>query len=126
MKIWRKLLVGMLGLALLYEVVFAAAALLFPEWTLGMAHLGVSHDALFLAYGLGWCLVFISLINLLCLRAVLRRESFGHRLADYLGYWWVLVGIAIYLRWGVLDNLFSDSLKGGLIAFFNFRARREA
>ena len=115
----RKILILLLALAVLIEVVFAAAVLGAPEFMLKQFSVSVSQDTLFLGYCLCWILILIAAVCAYALRLITTGQSQGHTLAYILGFWWIAIGVAIFLKWGKTDNLFLDSLKGLLIVAFN-------
>lgn len=114
----RRPLIGALIASLVFEVFFAAGALFAPETTLGQFGLGVTPDTRFLAFGLGWTFVVISAFIALAIKLVIERDRLGRTLSLLLGSWWVVVGVAIFLKWGKIENLFVDSLKGAVIVAF--------
>ncbi|HXH31706.1 MAG TPA: hypothetical protein VNJ01_12905 [Bacteriovoracaceae bacterium] len=125
-KSWRKPLLITLSFSLIYEIAFAGAVLLAPDWALQQSGLPVNQETLFLGFGLGWCLVAIALFCALALKLVLENDTNGYLLTDILGYWWVVVGLAMYFKWGRMDNLIMDALKGAVLLVCNYKARKGA
>lgn len=121
---WRNFLLVLLVYSFVFEVLFAGVIFIAPERAMELAKISVNRETLFLAFGLGTCLAGIALVCGLALKQVAAKNPNGHVLVDVLGYWWVAVGVAIFLKWGIVDNLFYDSLKGALLVLGNNRVRR--
>ena len=121
---WRKLLITILTLSVVFEILFAAAGFVVPELLLEHMALAVTPDTLFLAFGLAWCLVIIAATCFLALKWIVAKNLHGNTLTYFLGFWWIAVGLAIYFKSGRIDNLFGDTLKGLLIVIFNFKSIR--
>ena len=115
----RKLLLVVVGISLVFEIIFAVAGLVTPVWTLGQFGLSATNETLFLAFVLSWIFIFISAVCALTLWQIKHNNPNGKILADLLGFWWISVGIAIFFKAGKIDNLFIDSLKGLLIVGLN-------
>jgi hypothetical protein len=68
-----------------------------------------------LRYLTGWFLLLVSLVaGLACGRVWMERPGYAG-LCYLLRWWWVGIGIGIYVLFGRPDNLPLDSLKGLLI-----------
>ena len=119
---WRKPLLFTLSFSLLYEVAFAGVVLLAPEWALSFSKLPVNQETLFLSFGLGWCLVVIALMCGLALKQVIDNDKNGYLLTSILGYWWIVVGLALFLKYGRVEYLILDGLKGFILVFCNHKA----
>jgi hypothetical protein len=120
---WRKLLIGILGLAFAIECLWPIGGFLAPEKLLEAFKIQSTPDALFLTFVLAWCLLFVAVICGLALRLVLRNDPKGWTLSYLLGLWWVGIGGTLFLRYGKVENLFLDGLKGALIFAFAWGSR---
>ena len=108
----RVSLLLLLGLAALVELVLAGAALAAPAWLMQQFGVRYTPDTAFVGYVLGWVLLFVALVALV---QVWQRRLHFATLCYLLGFWWIGIGIGIYLAFGKADNLLLDSLKGLLL-----------
>lgn len=111
----RNLLLGILIVSLLVELGLAFG--IFFARPLMMQQFGVqlTPDTSFLGYVVAWLLLFVSLICGLAIRQVWQRQADFSILCYLLGFWWIGIGIGIYVAFGKPDNLYLDSIKGLLI-----------
>ncbi|MEO6538313.1 MAG: hypothetical protein ABIT07_01155, partial [Ferruginibacter sp.] len=65
-------------------------------------------------YLVAWFLLFVSIICLLALWQVWKNKNY-HMLSYLLGFWWIGIGLGIYIAFKKPDNLFLDSIKGFMI-----------
>ncbi|MCW3127262.1 MAG: hypothetical protein JWO03_2920 [Bacteroidetes bacterium] len=112
----RKLLIAVLLLSLIVELGLAGG-LFFARDLMGkMFGLAVSGDtALFLAYIVGWLCLFVSLVIGLALYQLVNNNPNYATLCYLMGYFWIAIGIAIFVAFHKPDNLIIDTLKGMLI-----------
>ena len=85
--------------------------------------MSVTPDTAFLGYIVGWLLLLVSLVCGLALWQVWQRTPDYATLCYLLGFWWIGIGIGIYLAFGKPDNLLLDSLKGLLLVILTNRSR---
>lgn len=111
----RVSLLLLLGLAALVELVLAGAALAAPAWLMQQFGVRYTPDTAFVGYVLGWLLLFVALVAVVALVQVWQRRLHFATLCYLLGFWWIGIGIGIYLAFGKADNLLLDSLKGLLL-----------
>lgn len=121
----RTLLLIVLAIAVALELALAGGAFFAPAFT--MAKFGVHYgpDTRFLAYLTGWFLLFVSLAAGLAGGRVWQGQPGYVGLCYLLGWWWVGIGIGIYVVFGRPDNLLLDSLKGLLIIILTWRCRTQ-
>ena len=124
----KRVLVGILGLAFAIECLFPIGGFLFPARTLGLFGVGVTQDTLFLSAVSTWCLLFVAAVCGLAFVWVVRDDPVGWTLSYVLGTWWIGIGLALFLGYGKIENLFLDALKGAIIlgAAIASRPRRPA
>lgn len=111
----RKLLLLILSLALLIELVISFTGIFLPHKALQLFHLGDTPDTLFLGFTVGWLCLFVSLICALVLYRVWMYKGDYALMGYLLGFWWMGIGIGIFLAFKKTDNLLLDSLKGLLL-----------
>jgi hypothetical protein len=120
---WRKVLVGILGLALVIECLWPIGGFLVPEKLLDGFKIAPTADTLFLTFVLTWCLLFVAIICAITLRLVIQNNPVGWTLSYALGLWWVGIGGSLFLLYGKVENLFLDGLKGAIIAVSAWASR---
>ena len=119
----RTLLLILLSLALLIELGLTGGAFFAREFTLHQFGVSLTADTSFLGYIVAWLLFFVSLVCGLSLWQVQQRTPDYATLCYLLGFWWIGIGIGIFVAFGKPDNLLLDSLKGLLIVVLTNRTR---
>lgn len=114
---FRKLLIAVLVLALIIELILTGGIFFATESTMQKFGVTLTNDTSFLAFIVGWTLLFVSIICFISLRQVIKNQDY-HTLCYVLGFWWIGIGVGIYIVFKKPDNLFLDSLKGLLIIIF--------
>ena len=121
----RTLLLLVLALATVVELALAGGVFFAPAFTLAKFGVKNNADTLFLSYLTGWFLLFITLTAGLALGRVWQRRAGYAGLCYLLGWWWLGLGIGIYVAFGRPDNLLLDSLKGLLIIGLTWRCQAQ-
>ena len=119
----RTLLLVVLSIALLLELALTGGAFLAPVFTLAKFGVKYSPDTTFLAYIVGWLLLFVSLVAAVALGQVWQRRPSYATWCYLLGLWWIGIGIGIYYSFGKPDNLLLDSVKGLFIVILTWRCQ---
>ena len=119
----RTLLLLVLTIALLLELALTGGAFFAPAFTLKQFGVVYGPATMFLAYIVGWFLLFVSLVAVVALVQVQRRRPGFATWCYLLGLWWIGIGIGIYFTFGKPDNLVLDSLKGLLIVVLTWRCQ---
>ena len=114
----RVSLLVILFLALVVELALAVAALAAPAFLVQQFGLHYSPDLAFVANVLGWLLLFVTLVAGVALGQVWQRRPQFATLCYLLGFWWIAIGLGLFVAFGKTDNLLLDSLKGLLIVVF--------
>ena len=114
----RTLLLLTLALAVALELVLAGAALAAPAFLMQQFGVRYTPDTAFVGYVLGWLLLLVTLVAAVALGQVWQRQRHFATLCYLLGFWWMGIGVGIFLAFGKADNLLLDTLKGGLIVAF--------
>ena len=104
-----------LFLALGVELALAVAALAAPAFLMQKFGVHYTPDTAFVGYVLGWLLLFVTLVAGVATVQVWQRRPHFATLCYLLGFWWIGIGIGIYLAFGKTDNLLLDSLKGVIL-----------
>ena len=119
----RTLLLVVLSIALLLELALMGGAFFAPVFTLAKFGVKYSPDTTFLAYIVGWLLLFVSLVSAVALGQVWQRRPSYATWCYLLGLWWIGIGIGIYYSFGKPDNLLLDSVKGLFIVILTWRCQ---
>ena len=119
----RTLLLVVLSIALLLELALTGGAFFAPVFTLAKFGVKYSPDTTFLAYIVGWLLLFVSLVAAVSLGQVWQRRPSYATWCYLLGLWWIGIGIGIYYSFGKPDNLLLDSVKGLFIVILTWRCQ---
>ena len=119
----RTLLLVVLSIALLLELALMGGAFFAPVFTLAKFGVKYSPDTTFLAYIVGWLLLFVSLVAAVALGQVWQRRPSYATWCYLLGLWWIGIGIGIYYSFGKPDNLLLDSVKGLFIVILTWRCQ---
>ncbi|NVO85298.1 hypothetical protein [Hymenobacter terrestris] len=122
----RTALLILLIVALLFELILTVGGFFAPEMLLAKFGVGVTPDTRFLAFVLAWLLLFVSLAIMLAIVWVWRRHTGYPALCYLLGFWWMGIGLGLYLVYGRFDNLLLDGLKGLLLVLATWATQRAA
>ena len=119
----RKLLIAILGLAMVIEFLWPLGGFLAPDMLIGAFKMTVTPDVSFLTFVLSWCLLFVAIICTLALLLVKKSQPLGWTLSYILGLWWIGIGGSLFLIYGKVENLFLDAVKGALICAAAYASR---
>ena len=122
----RTSLLIVLAIAGLLELGLTVGAFFAPVLTLAQFGVAYGPDTKFLAYITGWFLLFITLAAGLAWQWVRQRHAGAAGLGYLLGFWWIGIGIGIFVAFGKPDNLLLDTLKGLLIVVLTWRWQAHA
>lgn len=120
----RTLLLIILVVAIALELALAGGAFFAPAFTLAKFGVHYGSDTKFLAYLTGWFLLFVSLVAVLACGRVWQGRPGYAGLCYVLGWWWLGIGIGIYMQYGRPENLLLDSLKGFLLILLTWQCQR--
>lgn len=119
----RTLLLIVLSIAVLLELALTGGAFFAPAFTLAQFGVKYSPDITFLAYIVGWLLLFVTLVAAVALGQVWQRRPSYATWCYLLGLWWIGIGVGIFYAFGKPDNLVLDSVKGLLIVVLTWRCQ---
>jgi hypothetical protein len=111
----RCVLIFILTVALVIELCLALGGFFVPGKVLEAFKVSETVETLFLADVIAWLLLAVSLACGLALKWVLANHAAGWTLSMLLGIWWVGIGVGLFARFGIYDNLLLDSVKGAVI-----------
>lgn len=107
-----RLLLGVLLLELLSEVFFSFAAIVAPDWALGLFGVQVLPATQFLTFVLGMALGFVAVTIALAIHGISTGTRLAWFLSLVLGLFWIVFGGALFLVYGRIENLYLDLLPG--------------
>jgi hypothetical protein len=119
----RTLLLSLLAVSFSFELALTGGAFFAPAFTLAQFGVTLSPDTAFLGYIVAWFLLFVSLVCALAGYQLWQRNPNYRVLCYLLGFWWIGIGVGIYVAFAKPDNLFLDSLKGLLLVGLASRNR---
>jgi hypothetical protein len=120
----KNALIGVLGLSLIIECVLTSAGFFAPDFTIVQFRVAVTPDTRFLAFAIAWLLLLVAIICGYTLKRVINNHPDGYTLSYILGFWWIAVGIGIYLGFNRADHLVLDTLKGLVIVILTKLSKR--
>jgi hypothetical protein len=115
----RKLLILLLTISLLLETGLTGAAFFARGMSMTKMGSALNADTNYPEFLIAWILLFVSLMCALALWQVIRKKAHA-ALCYVLGLWWISIGIGIYLGYGKMGNLLTDSLKGLLLVILTY------
>ena len=121
----KKLLYTTLIIAFVIEAAITVFCFLKPVMAMGLFGLIYNSETAFLAYIIAWfCLLVTTLIVYAFIG--LKNNNNGYKILIYiLGFWWMALGIGVYICFKKTDNLILDSLKGFILVVLNFLYAKE-
>ena len=117
----KKILIALLVISFLLELTLTLGCFIAPEKVLATLQLKNEPSLNLPVFLIGWFLLLITIFILYFIIAVAQNKTGYQPFLYLLCLWWVGIGFAIYLKTDMATNLFSDSLKGVLLAFFTYR-----
>jgi|GEM_PF-1071605 len=119
----RPLLLLVLFLAIATELALAGGVFFAPAFTLSKFGVAYGPATELLSFALGWLLLLVALVAGLVFVQLWNRWPRYALLCHLLGLWWLAIGLAIYLRFGRLELLLLDSIKGLLVVLLTWRCQ---
>lgn len=119
----RTLLLWVLFLALLAELALTAGAFFAPAFTMQQFQLRYAPDMAFLTFLSGWLLLFVSVIIATAFAQLWQRRARYATLCYLLGFWWIAIGLGIFLRFQRPEFLLLDSATGLLVVILAWRCQ---
>ncbi len=111
----RKSLILLLIISLILEFALCIGGFFFPEPTFKQFGVILNNETAFLGYVISWFLMFVSIIIGVALWQVINNAAYK-TLCFVLSFWWIGIGVGIFLIFKKPDNLILDSAKGLLLA----------
>lgn len=115
----RKILITVLAISLILELYLSVISFFATEFAIQKFGVVLNSNTAFLAYIVAWCLFFVSLVCALAIYQVANNKSYA-AICYLLGFWWIGIGIGIYVAFGKPESLLFDSFKGSIIVILTY------
>lgn len=116
----KNILLSLLGFALLIEIVLTILCFFLPMKALELFGMTYNNETAFMGYIIAWFCLLVSLLIIFAIDLIRKNNVTYKTIVNLLGFWWIFLGIGIYLKFGKIDNLFLDTVKGMLLVCANF------
>ena len=107
----RNLLIAILIIAFIVELGLTIGGFFLPAKTFELFKVGYNNDTAFLGYIVAWFLLLVTILMGIALWQVINNKNYA-TICYLLGFWWIGIGVGIYLMFGRTDNVALDSSKG--------------
>jgi hypothetical protein len=125
-KIWRRLFIGILSLQAVLELVIGLALLFnFPSTVESGFGITYSNELDVLGIALGLYLLLLTTLMIISALWTYRSNISGTILGIIVGLFLFTFGVATFLKFGELQGLIVDSIRGLITIIFGFMARKE-
>lgn len=121
----KTLLLLTLILALVVEVALTILCFFKPATAMELFGMQYNDQTAFLGYIIAW---FCLLVSVFIIYAIvqLKNNKGGYATVIYiLGFWWMGLGVGIYIVFKKTDNLLLDSVKGFILVTLNYLQAKE-
>ena len=120
----KKSLITILILAFIVELGLTVGGFFMPAKILEIFKVGYNNDTAFLGYIVAWFLLLVTILIGIALWQVTNNKNYT-TLCYLLGFWWIGIGVGIYIIFGRPDNLALDSSKGLLLIVATWRNNKK-
>jgi hypothetical protein len=120
----KKLLLAILYISLVIEAGLCIGAFFVPEKTFELFKVPYNNDTAFMGYIIAWFLLLVTILIGIAIWQVQKNESYS-TICYLLSFWWIGLGIGVYIGFGRPDNLGLDSIKGAMLAFLTWKSTQK-
>jgi hypothetical protein len=121
----KNLLYITLIIAFVIEAALTILCFFKPITAMGLFGMVYSSETSFLVYIIAWFCLLVSILIIYALIG-LKNNNNGYKILIYiLGYWWIGLGIGVFVSFKKTDNLLLDSLKGFILVVLNYLYAKE-
>lgn len=121
----KNLLFLVLILSLVIELALTFLCFFKPTTALQLFGLQYSDQTSFLGYIIAWFCLLVSVLIVYAM-LLLKNNNAAHKAIIYiLGFWWICLGLGVYISFKKTDNLLLDSLKGVILVMLNYFNNKE-
>ncbi len=116
----KNILFFLLVIALIVEAALALLCFFTPAKALEI--FGISHtaDTVFLVHIIAWFCLLVTIFIGYIIFLFKNNDTAYNLLLNVLCFWWIALGLTIFLKFDKIDNLLLDSLKAVLLLGANF------
>ncbi len=115
----KKYILITLAIAFVIELALTFLAFFMPTTAAELFQMKYSGENAFLVFIIAWFLLLLtSIIGYIIY--LLRNKKNAKELIYIIGFWWIGLGIGVYLAFGKFDNLMLDSTKGLVLVLLNY------
>jgi hypothetical protein len=115
----KKYIVITLVIAFVIELALSFLAFFMPSTAAELFQMKYSGDNAFLVFIIAWFLLLVTTIIGYVIY-LLKHNKDAKGWIYMLGFWWIALGVGVYLAFGKYDNLMLDSTKGLLLVLLNY------
>jgi hypothetical protein len=116
----KKILLAILAIAFIVEAALTFLCFFMPTKALELFGMQYNESFAFLGYIIAWFLLLVTVFIGYTI-FLLQSNNKGSKVLIYLlGFWWIFLGIGVYIKFGKIDNLLLDSSKGFLLVGLNY------
>jgi hypothetical protein len=116
----KNILLGILIVSLVYELALTTVLFFAPQTAVELFKMSYNTETSFLGYIIGWFCLLASIIIYYAIYFLRDNNKISKTIVNIIGFWWILLGIGVYLKFGKLDNLILDSVKGAFLVCINY------
>ena len=121
----KKLLFLTLILALVIEVALTVLCFFKPAAAVELFGMQYNDQTAFLGYIIAWFCLLVSVLVLYAIILLKNNDGAYKSIIYILGFWWIGLGIGVYITFKKPDNLLLDSLKGLILVTLNYLQTKE-
>lgn len=116
----KKILLIVLFVALIFEIVLTALCFFAQAKAVELFGMTYNKETEFLGYIIAWFCLLVSIFIYYAIHYTRAHNKVAKTLVNILGFWWIFLGIGVYLKFGKLDNVFLDTIKGVFLVTINY------
>jgi hypothetical protein len=115
----KKYIVITLFIAFVIELALSFLAFFMPSIAAELFQMKYSSENAFLVFIIAWFLLLVTAIIGYVIY-LLRKNKDTKGLIYILSFWWIGLGVGVYLAFGKYDNLMLDTTKGLVLVLLNY------
>ncbi len=115
----KKYILITLAIAFVIELALTVLAFFMPATAAELFQMKYSGENAFLVF-ITACFLFLVTSIIGYIIYLLRNKKNAKELIYIIGFWWIGLGIGVYLAFGKFDNLMLDSTKGLVLVLLNY------
>ncbi len=121
----KNILLVILALALVIEIALTVLCFFKPVVALELFGMQYNAQSAFLGYIIAWFCLLVSLLIVYIIILLKKNQIEYSPLIYMLGFWWIGLGVGVYIVFGKIDNILLDTIKGGALVVVNYFRNKE-